>query len=88
MRDLTDKLFGIAVALSYLKGTNVVDFAIEQGIKFVTTSAIRKYFSGSDDVMKFAMHYTTNPLIEIDGDTATGQLHSWQPMVLKENTQP
>jgi hypothetical protein len=50
--------------------------------------AIREYFSGSDDIMKFAMHYTTNPLIEIDGDTATGQWHLWQPMVLKENTQP
>ena len=50
--------------------------------------AIREFFSGSDDIMKFAMHYTTNSLIEIDGDTATGQWHLWQPMVLKENTQP
>ncbi len=39
MRDLTDKPFGMNVALSYVKGTNVVDFVIEQGIKFVTTSS-------------------------------------------------
>lgn len=39
MRDLTDKPFGMNVALSYVKGTNIVDFVIEQGIKFVTTSS-------------------------------------------------
>jgi enoyl-[acyl-carrier protein] reductase II len=39
MRDLTDKPFGMNVALSYVKGTNVIDFVIEQGIKFVTTSS-------------------------------------------------
>jgi enoyl-[acyl-carrier protein] reductase II len=39
MRELTDKPFGMNVALSYVKGTNVVDFVIEQGIKFVTTSS-------------------------------------------------
>ncbi|MFT7266013.1 MAG: enoyl-[acyl-carrier protein] reductase II, partial [Halioglobus sp.] len=36
---LTDKPFGINVALSYVKGTNIVDFVIEQGVKFVTTSS-------------------------------------------------
>lgn len=39
MRDLTDKPFGMNVALSYVKGTNVIDFVIEQGIRFVTTSS-------------------------------------------------
>jgi len=39
MRALTDKPFGMNVALSYVKGTNVIDFVIEQGIKFVTTSS-------------------------------------------------
>jgi enoyl-[acyl-carrier protein] reductase II len=39
MRTLTDKPFGMNVALSYVKGTNVIDFVIEQGIKFVTTSS-------------------------------------------------
>jgi len=39
MRDLTDKPFGMNVALSYVRGTNIIDFVIEQGIKFVTTSS-------------------------------------------------
>lgn len=39
MRQLTDKPFGMNVALSYVKGTNVIDFVIEQGIRFVTTSS-------------------------------------------------
>ncbi len=39
MRDLTDKPFGMNVALSYVKGHNVIDFVIDQGIKFVTTSS-------------------------------------------------
>ena len=39
MRELTDKPFGMNVALSYVKGGNIVDFVIEQGIKFVTTSS-------------------------------------------------
>jgi|TARA_B110000503_G_scaffold79205_1_gene121674 enoyl-[acyl-carrier protein] reductase II len=39
MRELTDKPFGMNVALSYVKGTNVIDFVIEQGIKLVTTSS-------------------------------------------------
>jgi enoyl-[acyl-carrier protein] reductase II len=39
MRELTDKPFGMNVALSYVKGSNVIDFVIEQGIRFVTTSS-------------------------------------------------
>tara|TARA_R110001592_G_scaffold363323_1_gene684025 strand:+ start:126487 stop:127362 length:876 start_codon:yes stop_codon:yes gene_type:complete len=39
MREKTDKPFGMNVALSYVKGTNIIDFVIEQGIKFVTTSS-------------------------------------------------
>ena len=39
MRDLTEKPFGMNVALSYVKGTNIIDFVIEQGIRFVTTSS-------------------------------------------------
>ena len=34
MRELTDKPFGMNVALSYVKGTDIVDFVIKQGIKF------------------------------------------------------
>ncbi len=39
MRELTDRPFGMNVALAFVRGTNIVDFVIEQGIKFVTTSA-------------------------------------------------
>ena len=39
MRELTDKPFGMNVALSYVRGSNIIDFVIEQGIKFVTTSS-------------------------------------------------
>ncbi len=39
MRTLTDKPFGMNVALSYVKGSNIIDFVIEQGITFVTTSS-------------------------------------------------
>jgi enoyl-[acyl-carrier protein] reductase II len=44
MRELTDRPFGMNVALAFVKGANVVDFVIEQGIRFVTTS------SGSPDL--------------------------------------
>lgn len=44
MHEMTDKPFGMNVALAFVKGTNVIDFVIEQGIKFVTTS------SGSPDL--------------------------------------
>ena len=44
MHEMTDKPFGMNVALAFVKGTNVIDFVIEQGIKFVTTS------SGSHDL--------------------------------------
>ncbi len=39
MRELTDKPFGMNVALAFVKGHNVIDFVIEQRIKFVTTSS-------------------------------------------------
>ena len=39
MRDLTDQPFGINIALAFVRGSNIIDFVIEQGIRFVTTSA-------------------------------------------------
>ena len=39
MRELTDKPFGMNVALSYVRDSNIIDFVVEQGIKFVTTSS-------------------------------------------------
>ncbi len=39
MRTLTDKPFGVNVALAFVRDPGIVNFIIDQGIKFVTTSA-------------------------------------------------
>jgi enoyl-[acyl-carrier protein] reductase II len=39
MRELTDKPFGVNIALSYVRDPGIVQFVVEQGIRFVTTSA-------------------------------------------------
>lgn len=39
MKDLTTKPFGVNVAQAFVRDPNIVDFIIEQGVKFVTTSA-------------------------------------------------
>jgi enoyl-[acyl-carrier protein] reductase II len=39
MRDLTDKPFGVNVAQLFVRDPSIVDFVVEQGVRFVTTSA-------------------------------------------------
>ena len=39
MRDLTDRPFGVNIAQAFVRDPGIVDFVIDQGIKFVTTSA-------------------------------------------------
>jgi enoyl-[acyl-carrier protein] reductase II len=39
MRDLTDKPFGVNVAQAFVRDPAIVDFVIDQGVQFVTTSA-------------------------------------------------
>ena len=39
MRELTDKPFGVNVAQAFVRDPHIVDFVIEQGVSFVTTSA-------------------------------------------------
>ena len=39
MKDLTDKPFGVNIAQAFVRDPGIVDFVIDQGIKFVTTSA-------------------------------------------------
>jgi enoyl-[acyl-carrier protein] reductase II len=39
MRNLTDKPFGVNIAQAFVRDPNIVQFVIDQGIKFVTTSA-------------------------------------------------
>jgi len=39
MRDLTDRPFGVNVAQMFVRDPSIVDFVVEQGVRFVTTSA-------------------------------------------------
>ena len=39
MRDLTDKPFGVNIAQAFVRDPGIVDFVIENGVRFVTTSA-------------------------------------------------
>lgn len=45
MRELTDKPFGVNIAQAFVRDPDIVQFVIDQGVKFVTTSAgdPRKY---------------------------------------------
>ena len=45
MRELTDRPFGVNVAQAFIRDPSIIDFVIEQGVRFVTTSAgdPRKY---------------------------------------------
>jgi enoyl-[acyl-carrier protein] reductase II len=39
MADLTDKPFGVNIAQAFVRDPAIVDFVVDQGVKFVTTSA-------------------------------------------------
>lgn len=39
MREITDHPFGVNIAQLFVKDPSIVDFVVEQGVKFVTTSA-------------------------------------------------
>ncbi|MDP3175020.1 MAG: nitronate monooxygenase [Phenylobacterium sp.] len=39
MRELTDKPFGLNVALAFVRDPDIVSFVVDQGVKFITTSA-------------------------------------------------
>lgn len=39
MRDLTDQPFGVNIAQMFVRDPNIVEFVVEQGVRFVTTSA-------------------------------------------------
>lgn len=48
-----------------------------------TQSGIRDFFANASNLVGFAVHGLSNPLIEIDGDRATGCWYLHQPMVMK-----
>jgi enoyl-[acyl-carrier protein] reductase II len=39
MRELTDKPFGVNIAQAFVRDPDIVSFVVDQGVKFVTTSA-------------------------------------------------
>ncbi len=39
MRDLTDKPFGVNIAQAFVRDPDIVEFVVDQGVQFVTTSA-------------------------------------------------
>ena len=39
MRELTDKPFGVNIAQAFVRDPKIADFVVEQGVRFVTTSA-------------------------------------------------
>lgn len=45
---------------------------------------IREFFGASSSMVPFAVHQVSNPIIEIDGDHATGRWYLWQPMIFGE----
>ena len=52
-----------------------------------TRDGIRDLFKATPNAVSFAVHYTTNPIIEIEGDQATGTWYLWQPMVMAADNQ-
>lgn len=51
-----------------------------------TATGIRAFFADVSNQVSFANHYVTNPIIDIDGDEASGRWDLWQPMVMSENS--
>ena len=49
--------------------------------------AIREYFQAAPDKVAYALHSVSNPIIEVDGDTAKGYWYLFQPMVINPDSQ-
>jgi ketosteroid isomerase-like protein len=58
-------------------------FGIHEG-----RGAIRTLFKNIPSFLRFAMHYVTNPLIEVDGARATGNWLLLEPCTFVEGNQP
>lgn len=55
--------------------------------KYEGRAAIRAFFAATPEMLRFAAHYLTNPIIEVDGDTATGSWYLWEPAVARLTNQ-
>jgi ketosteroid isomerase-like protein len=49
--------------------------------------AIRSFFQGASSDIPFAVHYMMNPIIEVDGDEATGEWYLFQTCTFAEGNQ-
>lgn len=49
--------------------------------RFVGREAIRAFFVQCAKLVPFAIHQVTNPVLEIDGDRASGRWYLWEPIV-------
>lgn len=58
MRDLTDRPFGVNIAQLFVRDPSIVEFVVEQGVRFVTTSAgdPRQYTSQLKDAGLTVFH--------------------------------
>ena len=52
-----------------------------------TREGIREFFRNASSIVGFAVHGLSNPIIEVDGDEATGHWYLAQPMTLKGTDQ-
>ena len=52
-----------------------------------TRDGIHRFFEAAPNVVGFAVHGISNPIIEIDGDTATGAWYLWEPIVMVRESQ-
>ena len=46
--------------------------------------AIRNFFRGASKIFSFAIHYSLNPHIEVDGDTARGRWFLFMPCIVAD----
>lgn len=73
----------------------IADLFTEDGVwdggahgEFVGRDAIRTFFEGASDVYSFAVHWFTNPMIEVDGDEGRGTWYLFMAATTSEEQMP
>jgi ketosteroid isomerase-like protein len=56
--------------------------------RFEGREAIRAFFRGAGEIFSFAIHYSLNGHIEVDGDTAQARWYLFMPCTLAEGGRP
>ena len=71
--------------------TRIASLFVEDGVwdggirgKAEGREAIREFFVNASRRLPFAVHMVMNPIIEVDGDTATGTWYLFQPCTYSE----